>query len=133
MAIETSKHGFSPLKVGCPVCESNPFMPCKNDKGQLVVSIKPQFHVERTRLWEEATRPKSEPETAAEVVEAVPPTNPANEKPPTPAEKLESPGVLPTLEEYVKAGYKAENYQAFIESHLAQGWKLPTPPQNPTP
>lgn len=83
MAIETSKHGFSPLKVGCPVCESNPFMPCKNDKGQLVVSIKPQFHAERTRLWEEATKPKPEPEPTPEP-EAVPPTNPANEKPPTP-------------------------------------------------
>jgi hypothetical protein len=36
------------------------------------------------------------------------------------------PNVLPTLDEYVKAGYDAKNYQNFIDSHLKEGgWKLP--------
>lgn len=93
MAIEASKTGFSPLKVGCPVCESLPYAPCKED-GKLIIHRAPQFHTERNALWNETDR-QMKAEAAAKLAaeetaknpqpepvhESVPPTNPANEKP----------------------------------------------------
>jgi len=120
MSTKVSEHSFSLLKVKCPLCESKPFTPCKENDHPVIHPFKPQFHAEREAAYLESIKPEPEPETVEPAeVEAV-------------SEPSSDSHVLPTLEEYVKAGYPAEKYDEFIANHLAAGWTLPEEKSPPT-
>jgi hypothetical protein len=120
MSTKVSEHAFSPLKVKCPLCESEPFKPCKENDRPVIHPFKPEFHAEREAAYLESIKPKEETGTVEPAeVEAVP--EPTHES-----------RVLPTKEEYVKAGYPAEHYDEFIAIHVAAGWTLPEEKSPPT-
>jgi len=120
MSTKVSKNGFAPMKVMCPVCESIPYSPCRENNRAVIHPFKPQFHAEREAVYLESIKPEPEPETVERAeVEAV-------------SEPSSDSHVLPTLEEYVKAGYPAEKYDEFIANHVAAGWTLPEEKSPPT-
>jgi hypothetical protein len=73
MSTKVSEHAFSPLKVKCPLCESEPFKPCKENDRPVIHPFKPEFHAEREAAYLESVT--VEPE------EKSPPTQPGNEPP----------------------------------------------------
>jgi hypothetical protein len=110
MSTQVSKHGFSPMKVMCPVCESIPFVPCKENGRAVIHPFKPQFHAER-----EAVHVAEQERIAAELA-AKEETAKFNE-----AERLaKQAGDLPTLEEFIAAGYEKALYPEFIRKHIEE-------------
>lgn len=113
-----SKIGFKPLHFHCANCQSPPGRPC-TEQGKPQVSRQPSFHQERIDAAQEAT----DAEKAAKnmVVETVPADLPTDEE--------RARKILPTLEEYVAAGYSAADYPLFVENHVKAGWEKP--PEKP--
>lgn len=121
MSTQVSEHRFAPLKVKCPLCESKPGTPCRENDRPVIHPFKPQFHAERDAAYVESITPKEEPEPQPEPAEVEVVPEPTHES-----------RVLPTKEEYVAAGYPADKYDEFVANHVAAGWTLPEEKSPPT-